>query len=124
MDRDSRYFATVRLATSISLAFKSPTILLSLSGFWGFSSSVIFLIRALIAVLDVSSPLSEASFDEKSLQFKDRWVWPNIFYWLLSKLLIHAIPLGPQFRIVSGGSSPPLPRRRRIVEPPQSSGLP
>jgi hypothetical protein len=56
IDRDSRYFATVRLATLIFFSFSSAAILLSLNGLRGFSSAVSFWISARIAVLEISPP--------------------------------------------------------------------
>jgi hypothetical protein len=57
MDSDSRYFATVRRATAMFCSASMAAILLSLSGFLGFSSAVSFLIRARIAVLETSPPV-------------------------------------------------------------------
>jgi hypothetical protein len=58
IERDSRYFATVRLATVMFCFCNITAILLSLNGFLGFSSAVSFLIIARIAVLETSPPLA------------------------------------------------------------------
>src|SRR6187397_1509663 len=57
IDSSSRYLATVRRATLIFWVLSIAVILLSLSGFRGFSSAVSFLISARIAVLETSPPV-------------------------------------------------------------------
>lgn len=56
MCNDSRYFATVRRATSIPSSFNKLAITLSDKGLRGFSSATNFLILARIAVEEASPP--------------------------------------------------------------------
>ena len=53
---DSRYLATVRLATLMLCSASIAVILLSLNGFLGFSSAVRSLMSARMAVLETSPP--------------------------------------------------------------------
>lgn len=57
MFNDSRYLATVRRATSIPSSFNKFAIALSDNGLRGFSTEIIFLIMARIAVDEHSPPV-------------------------------------------------------------------
>ena len=72
MDIDSRYLATVRLATLMFWSASIAAILLSLNGFLGSSSAVSFLISARMAVLETSPPLLVLTWLEKKYLSSNR----------------------------------------------------
>ncbi len=71
MDKDSRYFATVRRATMIPCSDSKEVNLLSLNGFAGFSAAINFFTSARIAVRDFTTALGIDVTGKEILQFKN-----------------------------------------------------